>query len=104
MSQEVEQVRGLEAQQALDRLLQRIVRALRLRVVPPTVMVRIETQPATPRIEVALDVVLADEGQQCAHAHVVPVHDGEAEQQYTDQQPPDHFEGFVIKHFKSPCD
>ncbi|MCY1367566.1 hypothetical protein D9M69_545090 [compost metagenome] len=46
----------------------------------------------------ALDVALADEGQQRAHAHVVAVHDGEADEQHADQQPPDQFEGFVVEH------
>jgi hypothetical protein len=52
--------------------------------------------------DAAFHVVLADKGQQRTDAHVVAVHDGKAHQQHTDEQPPDQFEGFVIKHFSSP--
>jgi hypothetical protein len=45
---------------------------------------------------------LADEGQQRAHAHVVAVHDGEADQQHAHQQPPDDLEGRVVDHVVSP--
>jgi hypothetical protein len=45
-----------------------------------------------------LGVALPDEGQQRADAHVVPVHDGEADEQHADEQPPDNFQGFVVKH------
>ena len=41
--------------------------------------------------DTAFHVVLANEGQQCANTHVVSVHDGEADQQHADQQPPDEF-------------
>ena len=46
--------------------------------------------------DAALDVILADEGQQGAHAHVVAVHDGEADEQHTHQQPPDELESRVV--------
>ncbi|MCY1533008.1 hypothetical protein D9M68_683130 [compost metagenome] len=48
--------------------------------------------------DTALDVAAADEGQQRAHAHVVAVHDGEADEQHAHEQPPDQFEGFVVEH------
>jgi hypothetical protein len=47
------------------------------------------------------DVVLADERQQGADAHVVPVHDGEANEQHANQQPPDDFQGWIVKHVLS---
>ena len=47
-------------------------------------------------------VVAPGEGQQRAHAHVVAVHDGEADQQHADQQPPDDLQGFVVEHDRSP--
>ncbi len=46
----------------------------------------------------ALDIAPADEGQQRAHAHVVAVHDGKADQQHADQQPPDDLQGWVVEH------
>ena len=43
-------------------------------------------------------VAAPDEGQQRADAHVVPVHDGEADEQHADEQPPDDFQRFVVDH------
>ena len=52
-------MRGLQPQQTLDRHLQRIILVIRLRLVPPALLLWIEAQPAPPQVEVALDVVLA---------------------------------------------
>jgi hypothetical protein len=46
----------------------------------------------------AVGIVTRQYGQQCAHAHVVAVHDGKANQQHANQQPPDEFESHVIQH------
>jgi hypothetical protein len=47
--------------------------------------------------DAALLVVLAEERQQCAHAHVEAVGHGEADQQHADEQPPDDLERFVVE-------
>ena len=59
MLEEVEQVRRLQAQKAPDRCFQRIVRVCGVRIVPPPKVFRVEAQPAAPRVQVPLDVVLA---------------------------------------------
>ena len=48
----------------------------------------------------AFQVATAHKGQQGAHAHVVAVHDGKADQQHAHQQPPDDLEGCVVKHHR----
>ena len=55
--------------------------------------------PTVLMIDAAFDVVASGERQQRADAHVVAVHDGEADQQHADQEPPDDFQCFVIEHF-----
>src|SRR5690606_26915396 len=37
------------------------------------------------------------EGQQRPHPQVAPAHDGEADQQYAQQQPPDQPQGFIVE-------
>ena len=49
----------------------------------------------------ALVVVLAEERQERADAHVVAVHDGEADEQHADEKPPDYFEDFIVDHVRA---
>ena len=49
----------------------------------------------------AVGVVLAEEGQQRTHAHVLAVHDGKAHEQHTDEEPPDQTQNFIIDHFQN---
>ena len=50
---------GFSRSRPLHRRLQRVVRVGGLRVVPPAVALRVQAEPAAPRVEVPLDVVLA---------------------------------------------
>src|SRR5882762_685064 len=52
-------MRGLEAQQTLDRHLQRVIRFRRCGLIPPAMMLWIKAEPAPPVVEMALDIFLA---------------------------------------------
>ena len=57
--EKIEQVAGFEPQQTPDRYFQWVVRIIGLRCVPPAFLIGVETQPAAPPVEMALDVVPA---------------------------------------------
>ncbi|MNL82106.1 hypothetical protein D3C87_2094030 [compost metagenome] len=50
----------------------------------------------------ALSIGFADNAQQDADAHVETVGDGETDQQYANQDPPDKSQYFIIKHTWTP--